>query len=83
MKAHRVYPILSRIAAYQYFGIKGPAVREVIKMIEERWYGEIKLRKEIEYLREIFLNEFWRFAPELTANLRSSVCQKGICLLSF
>lgn len=34
------------------FGIKGPAVSEVIKMIEGRLEEEIKLRKEMEYLRK-------------------------------
>lgn len=40
-----------------YFGIKGPAVSEVIKGIEGRLGEEIKLRKEIESLKGKLLTE--------------------------
>jgi chromosomal replication initiation ATPase DnaA len=40
------------------FGIKGPAVSEVIKGIEGRLEKEIKLSKEIEYLREKLISKF-------------------------
>ena len=42
----------------RYFGIKGPAMSEVIKGIEGRLDEEVKLRKEIEYLRGKMITEF-------------------------
>jgi hypothetical protein len=36
----------------RYFGIKGPEVSEVIKVIEGRLSEEIKLIREIEYHRQ-------------------------------
>ena len=47
----------------RYFGIKGPAVSEVIKGIEGRWDEEVQLRKEIESLRGKIIIEFGRFDP--------------------
>ena len=41
-----------------YFGIKGPAVSEVVKGIEGRWDEEIQPRKEIESLRGKIIIEF-------------------------
>lgn len=43
---------------WRYFGIKGPAVSEVIKGIEEKLDQESRLRKEIESLRGRMLPEF-------------------------
>jgi REP element-mobilizing transposase RayT len=42
----------------RYFGIKGPAVSEVIKGVEGRLEGEIQLRKEIESLKGKMIIEF-------------------------
>ena len=42
----------------RYFGIKGPAVSEVIKGIEGWWDEEKQPRKEIEFLREERIIEF-------------------------
>lgn len=42
----------------RYFGIKGPAVSGVINGIEGRLEEEIKLRREIEYLRDKLITEF-------------------------
>jgi hypothetical protein len=36
----------------------------LLKRIEGRLDREIKSREEIEYLREKFINGFWRFDPE-------------------
>jgi hypothetical protein len=41
-----------------YFGIKGPAVSEVIKGIEGWWDEENQLRNEIEPLREKIMIQF-------------------------
>lgn len=38
--------------------VEGPAVSEILKMIEGKLDGEIKSREEIEYVREKFINEF-------------------------
>ena len=42
----------------RYFGIKGPAVSEVVKGIEGWWDEGIQLRKAIGSLREKIIIEF-------------------------
>jgi len=42
----------------RYFWIRQPAASEVIEWIEGRWYEEVRLRKEIEHLREKVITEF-------------------------
>jgi len=44
--------VVKRVKRLGYFGIKEPAVSGILKVIEGRRDGEIKLRKEIEYHRE-------------------------------
>jgi len=42
----------------RYFGIKGPAVSDVIKRLEERLGQESQLRKRAELLKRKIISEF-------------------------